>query len=282
MAKGNSAMINLQLLKYTREAGIMTTWMLLVGFPGENDQWHGQVAEWLPLVYHLQPPNGVVHIRYDRFSVYFNEPQTHGLDLRPFPAYAAVYPLPAEELRDLAYFFCDSNSPHQGEIKPGVLALGEEVRQWKSSFHRTVPPVFCVTDRDGVLDFFDTRPCALVRRAKIEGLAREVYLACDTSNSEAEIIKRFSSRAQGSAQPAAISALLHELTARKLLLHVHGKFLALACFGDVPVLGEQADYPNGYVENFDPRHAASAMQAWERLKSDSFQLRPVLGRLVGA
>ena len=74
--------------------------------------------------------------------------------------------------------------------------------------------VFCVTDRDGVLDFFDTRPCAPVRRARIDGLARKIYLACDTSNSEAEIIKRFS----GSAQPAAIVALLNELTARKLLL----------------------------------------------------------------
>jgi hypothetical protein len=35
----------------------------------------------------------VVHVRYDRFSVYFNEPGKYGLDLRPFPAYAAVYPL---------------------------------------------------------------------------------------------------------------------------------------------------------------------------------------------
>jgi ribosomal peptide maturation radical SAM protein 1 len=282
MAKGNSAMINIQLLKYTREAGIMTTWMLLVGFPGENDRWHDQVAEWLPLIYHLQPPNGVVHIRYDRFSVYFNEPKNHGLDLRPFPAYAAVYPLPAEDLRDLAYFFYDANSPHQGKFKPGVLALGEQVRQWKNAFSRAVRPVFCVTDRDGVLDFFDTRPCAPIRRAKISGLAREIYLACDTSNSEAEIIKRFSSRSQDSDRPAAIAALLHELTARKLLLHVHGKFLALACFGDVPELAEQADYPNGYVENFDPRHAASAMQAWERLKSDSFQLQPLLNPLVDA
>jgi hypothetical protein len=95
-------------------------------------------------------------------------------------------------------------------------------------------------------------------------------------------VKRFSSESHGSAQPTAVAALLHELTARKLLLHVHDKLLALACFGDIPALGEQADYPNGYVENFDPLHAASAMQAWERLKSDAFQLRPVLGPLVSA
>src|SRR5262249_27892225 len=56
MAKGNSAVINLQTLKYAREFGIFVMWMLLVGAPGEDDRWHDEVAAWLPLVHHLQPP----------------------------------------------------------------------------------------------------------------------------------------------------------------------------------------------------------------------------------
>jgi ribosomal peptide maturation radical SAM protein 1 len=280
MAKGNSTIINIQLLKYVREAGIRAAWMLLIGFPGEQDAWHDQVAGWLPLIFHLQPPNGVVQIRYDRFSVYFNEPEKYGLDLRPAPDYAAVYPLPPEDLRDIAYFFRDANSPRDGIIKPGVLALGEQVRRWRAAFFRSIPPVFCLSDREGALDFFDTRPCAPARRVKIDGLAREIYLACDPATTEAAIIKRFSSQGQGSAAPLTISALLHDLTERKLLLPVHGKFLALACFGDVPDLCELADSPEGYVEVFDSRNPASAVQALDRLKSDDFQLRPFRDRSV--
>ena len=103
-------------------------------------------------------------------SVYFNEPEKYGLDLRPFPAYAAVYPLPPEDLSDIAYFFQDANLPRH--FTPGILALGEQVRQWKLAFRRSIPPVFCVADRDGALEFFDTRPCAPARRAKIDGPAK--------------------------------------------------------------------------------------------------------------
>lgn len=273
MAKGNSAMINIQLLKFAREYGLMTTWMLLVGFPGENPQWHAEVAEWLPLVSHLQPPNGVVHVRFDRFSVYFNEPEKYGLDLRPFPAYALVYPFSEAELRDLAYFFYDANRRNPGEVHPNIRILAAEVQRWIIAFNRPVRPVFCVSDRDEMLEFFDTRPCAPARRVSIGGLARDIYLACDSAVTAAGLIAKF---ATDSASPDNVRTVIHELVEAKLLLSVHGHLLALACFGEVPHLRGQRDFPNGYVEKYDPLESRSATSTWRALRDGSPKLESLL------
>jgi len=282
MAKGNSAMINVQLLKYTREIGMVANWLLLVGFPGENDDWHAEVTSWLPLIFHLQPALGVVTVRYDRFSVYFNEQQKHGLDLHPFSVYEAVYPLAPEELKDIAYFFYDANAKNRCEPKPGVLKLGEQVVHWKRAFFSNNPAVFCVTDRGDALDFFDTRPCAPERRARIEGLARDMYLACDPSKSENDLIKRFATGEPNAPAQETVKAVLAELTARKLMLHLNGKYLALACFGAVPSTLEQQNYPLGFVERYDPAKFNDLREAFAFLTSDAFELQPAFQTSVGA
>src|SRR5690606_15426652 len=68
MDKGSTAPMNVQLLKYAREVGLHTTWLLLYGFPGEDDDRHAAVAEWLPALFHLQPPRCVGKVLFDRFS----------------------------------------------------------------------------------------------------------------------------------------------------------------------------------------------------------------------
>ena len=66
------------------------------------------VATWLPAIFHLEPPQGVPPVRYDRFSPYHDRPQDYGLSLVPNRAYRLVYPVAEEMLRGLAYCFEDA------------------------------------------------------------------------------------------------------------------------------------------------------------------------------
>ena len=260
MSKGVTAVINARLLKYTREAGIQVTWYLLAGFPGEDPAWHQEVAQWLPQIFHLQPPNGVIHIRMDRFSSYFTHPEQYNLELRPFPAYAAVYPFSPEDLMDIAYFFRNTRADKPADYLPKIQALGERVKEWRTVFSRAVPPVFTVDDLGTELRFFDTRPCAPERRTTLSGLARDLYLACNHATTRATLENRFPATPER-------SAILDDLVARKLVLEIHGQLLALACEGDMPTLDRENDKVNGHVHRFDPTRHRSILEAWNSLKT---------------
>jgi len=276
MAKGNSATINIQLLKYARDYGISAVWLLLVGFPGEKSAWHREVAEWLPLVIHLQPPNGVVHIRYDRFSVYFDQATRYGLELKPFPAYEAVYPFSQDDLAGIAYFFYDASAVDALVPDPAVVEMATRVKEWIVAFNRPVPPVFCVDDDGTTLQFYDTRPCTPARRTELSGLAREIYLACDSSIQPDTLVEKFVGKDQPDIDRREARCVVENLIERKLVLHVHGRLLALACKGSAPGLAEHAESPNGYVEKFDPALVSSSTAAWNSLRAGSPRLTELL------
>jgi magnesium-protoporphyrin IX monomethyl ester (oxidative) cyclase len=266
MAKGNSTVINVQALKYAREFGMCCNWYLLVNFPGEEAHWHDEVAEWLPMLYHLQPPGAVVHIRFDRFSVYHEHPERYGLTLVPYPSYFSVYPLPPEQMRDLAYFFIDAGAPSPPRPAPGAEALGARVAEWKALFHRDLRPVLCMTVEDGGVHFLDTRPCAPARRTTIEGLDAEAYLACDPAIGEMQLVERLARADDPARSVEAVRAALERLCALKVLLHRHGKYLGLAVAGDLPVIPGPEDYPGGHFEKFDSRTSRSLDEAWAKLR----------------
>jgi magnesium-protoporphyrin IX monomethyl ester (oxidative) cyclase len=81
MKKGTTAFQNLRLLKLCSTYGIHPLWNLLVGFPGEGEDVYRRYVDLLPLIVHLQPPTGVYPVRFDRFSPYYNQRQSYGLDL---------------------------------------------------------------------------------------------------------------------------------------------------------------------------------------------------------
>jgi magnesium-protoporphyrin IX monomethyl ester (oxidative) cyclase len=266
MAKGNSAAINVQVLKYGRELGMFCNWYLLVGFPGEDPRWHESVAAWLPLLYHLQPPGAVVHVRYDRFSVYHERPQRYGLDLAPYPSYFAVYPIGPESMQDLAYFFIDANDPDPAAVAPGAGALAARVAEWRALFQREIRPVLCMTVEDGTVTFLDTRPCAVARITRIDGVAAEVYLACDPAVGEAELLRRVARDGDPGRAPEAVRVAIARLLALKVLLEVHGRYVSLAVPGELPIVPGPEDFPGGHFEKFDRRSARSLDEAWARLR----------------
>ena len=104
MNKGTTATINVQLLKWCQEFGIRVGWGFLYNLPGESSNWYEETAQWLPLICHLQPPFTPIAVRFDRYSVYHENPEKFGLNLVPNRLYSYIYPLPVETIQDLAYY----------------------------------------------------------------------------------------------------------------------------------------------------------------------------------
>jgi len=235
MDKGSTALMNVQLLQHAREFGVRVVWNFLVCFPGEKDEWYSEMAGWLPLIHHLQPPNGMAPIRYDRFSPYHSQPQRYGIEIQAARTYAGVYPLPPEELEKLAYFFEDrpqeTPRPDRQLGTPGRLALREAIRIWRESFWSPLPPILSMLDGEEGLSILDTRAAAVERRYQLQGRSRELLLECLTPRRYAE------------PEPA-----LLELVDRKLVLHLGERFLSLPVAGNLPSLPANWKFPGGFPE----------------------------------
>jgi ribosomal peptide maturation radical SAM protein 1 len=231
LAKGNSTLTNLQLLKWCGEFGVDVAWNLLSGIPGEEDGWYANMADWLPSIFHLQPPTGVIRVRYDRFSPYHMRPHDFDLTLEPSRSYPYVYALSKDALMRLAYSFEDSKRPqhmHRGlSDQPGQQRLQYEVREWNELW-RGSRPVLQVCDEGDCLRFVDTRPCAIQRSWTIEGLEAEIYRLCDTARARTALKSQLSA---GRDLEPAISNLLSS----KVLLSMNDKLLALACEAGVSI-----------------------------------------------
>jgi ribosomal peptide maturation radical SAM protein 1 len=214
LEKGNSTLMNLQLLKWCCELGIDVSWNLLCGIPGESDDWYAKMADWLPSIFHLQPPTGVCRIRYDRFSPYHMRPRDFDLTLEPSRTYPYVYPLAKESLMRLAYSFEDNKRPrhmHRAlSDEPGQQRLQFVVMEWNELW-RSAKPVLEVYDEGERLRFVDTRPCAIQSNWTVEGLEAEVYRLCDSAQKPS----------------AEMNGAIDRLLANKVLLSMNGKLLAL-------------------------------------------------------
>ncbi|HKY04266.1 MAG TPA: RiPP maturation radical SAM C-methyltransferase, partial [Blastocatellia bacterium] len=230
IGKGNSAAMNLQLLKWSSEFGIDAAWNLLCGLPGESDAWYSEMAEWLPAIFHLQPPSGVIRVRYDRFSPYQMRPHDFGLALEPSRAYSYVYPLPKESLMRLAYSFEDSANRghiHRGlQDQPGQQELQDVVRRWNDLWYGS-RPVLRVYDKGPRLQFIDTRPCARQRSWAAGELESSLYRLCDAAQTPATLIKRLSAGSGTEVSKEEFDLAIDRLLEAKVMLSISGKLIAI-------------------------------------------------------
>jgi len=248
MAKGSSAAINIELLKHLREVGINSVWLMLVSFPGEDDRWHDEVAEFVPLLHHLQPPADVAHVRFDRFSVYHRDPEAHGLRLEPYPAYAAVYPSAPEQLANLAYFFRDARSPAPVDT-PGIAKMRAVIGAWNRAFRQNLRPILSATDKGDTIEILDTRAVALARRTVLSGLEAKAYRACEHAVARELLLKRLGESC--GVTEAEADAAVEGLIAKRVVLDFHGKVIALCVWGDVPLVPEEeGGWARGYESPF--------------------------------
>jgi ribosomal peptide maturation radical SAM protein 1 len=133
MKKGTTAFINLRLLKDCMRFGIEPIWSLLVGFPGEGEEVYEKYVRDLPLVTHLTPPKGVAPIHFDRYSPYHYKADEYGLKLEPVDFYGFCFPFPKESIRNMAYYFTDTqyDAPHFTGIARWLAPMQERLAYWR-------------------------------------------------------------------------------------------------------------------------------------------------------
>jgi ribosomal peptide maturation radical SAM protein 1 len=170
MRKGTTSFQNIKFLKYCQQHHVRTLWNLLVGFPNEPEEVYRKYCQQLPLLVHLEPPSGAHPVRFDRFSPYHTQAEEYGLHLQPYSFYEMIYPFPASELNDLAYFFVDRDydASYLHNTAKWLGKLRECVDAWQTRWyqrdHRPKPLlVFKEDGNEGVV--YDSRSGSAVEHA---------------------------------------------------------------------------------------------------------------------
>ena len=230
MRKGVSGLQNVQLLKWCKELGVGAAWNILCGFPGESPAEYERMAEMVPLLTHLQPPESIGRIRLDRFSPNFFDAERLGFArVRPLPSYGHVYrSLPAEAVHNLAYYFeFDYREPQDPDAY--AAALNYAVWEWGQAHAESA--LFSIDTGDHLM-IWDLRPSAQQFLTVLSGLERRLYLACDAIRYGRELATALNCAEDD------VAAAAETLAGRGLMLRDGERLLSLA----IP-LGEYAPAP---------------------------------------
>src|SRR4030095_2867735 len=136
------------------------------------------MADLVPSLCHLKPP-ALVRLDVQRFSPYFNSPETYGLRiLGPASYYKFIYAIPTAELESLAYQFTyEYLNPREPEKE--VSRLRAALIAWDKSFGRFGPKSLCYSRGPGFLRIRDLRPDLPNRDYLLKEIEAEIYLRCD-------------------------------------------------------------------------------------------------------
>jgi ribosomal peptide maturation radical SAM protein 1 len=134
MRKGTTAFNNIRFLMHCKTHDVSPFWNLLVGFPGETVDVYETYLEIIPDLHHLPPPSGAFPVRFDRFSPYFTSAKEYGLDLKPFDFYEFCYPFPEQSLKQMAYYFQDTNyqAKYLNDLAGSLSSLRKAVGRWRA------------------------------------------------------------------------------------------------------------------------------------------------------
>ena len=239
MRKGVGALQNIQLLKWAKELGVRTIWNLLWGFPSEPPGEYARMADLIPLLVHLGPPDGSGPMHLDRFSLYFERAEEYGLvDVEPWPSYRYVYPLNPEVVANLAYYFSYSYRAPQ-DVARYTGPLTDAVACWERA-HQTSDVFSMDTGRD--LLIWDERPMASEQLTTLRGLQKDLYVACDSAQSLLQLQRTARERNGTEYSKREIEELLRPILDRGLMIREGSRYLSLA----IPV-GEYQPRPQAWA-----------------------------------
>ncbi|MEH0020384.1 MAG: RiPP maturation radical SAM C-methyltransferase [Desulfobacter sp.] len=181
--KGTDVLSNIWFMRTCRELGITISWNILAGFPDEDPGIYEQMAEMLPLLEHLEPPNSCSAFTLCRFSPYFENQDTHGIrDARPYDTYEMVYGLDKASTQQLAYYFTHAPAPGgTGYLDP----VKRRVAAWKKSWARQKPVLTLLPTPDGG-KITDRRQCAPVEHCTLDSEEVRVLAYFNTPTPVAE------------------------------------------------------------------------------------------------
>lgn len=222
MRKGMGALTNIQALKWCREFGIMVCWNILYGFPLEEPSEYQKMAELIPSLTHLMPPQMVIPVRLLRHSSLFDEGARVGLtNVRPIEAYKYIYPNSSETFlgetaRRFDFDYADGRDP-SAYIKPTWQA----VEAWWLASQTSILTYLEEGER---LRIFDTRTVAIKNVWELDGYKRKLYLLCDRK----QHLKRLQHIFPGEAASGELQETLDQMVGDRLMVTEDGYYLSLA------------------------------------------------------
>lgn len=247
MNKGNRAIKHIELLKRMSEFGIRCCWLLLCGFPGEQEEWYEKQIGVMRLLTHLQPPDAVFRLRYDRFSIYEQFAGDFGIKLDAAKSYYYIYPASYHAvLKDLAYFLTNEKKPQplygQGFTKKVHCQMLKVADKWRSGFYSPLRDRLTAKVSDGVVEVLDLRSCAKKSFYRLTGCQAELVLAAD----EAVLLKKVADKLTWRYSGQEINEAVEFLKQAGLLLQIDDEILFLALFSEL-ALPEETEPPAGSI-----------------------------------
>ena len=131
--KGNDTLSSIALLKFTLENRIQVLWNMLSGIPGDSPEEYRWVKELVPKIIHLPGPNWGA-IRFDRFSLYWKEPERFNLRLEPMKGYRILMPEGSVSLDRWALFY-DNRNPGACTPQKEIADVRKTVDEWYHDSH---------------------------------------------------------------------------------------------------------------------------------------------------
>ncbi len=245
MKKGTTAVRNLELIKWCTYFGIDNLYNILLGFAGETADDYRQQVELIERVPHYQPPYSICRARPDRGSPMYTAPEAHGIRaLRPEPCYRYLFPPDRFDLRRISYYCEDDREGTLGEA--GYEPIRAAVARWRERW-LAGPESRPFLRYEKLLDAivtWDGRRDGEVRRFAYEGREARLYELCGDAHGRDAIDRAFGPEAAGPWIDAALEAFI----ANDLLVHLDGRYLALAL-------------PENPWHGFPAREAAAAAAA---------------------
>ena len=225
MRKGSQGLQNIQILKWCKELGIKPFWNIIWGFPGEPREEYARMAEIVSQITHLPPPQYAGPISLERFSPHHDFAERFGfVNVSPHPAYRHIYPFAEATLAQIArHFQFDYRVPQ--DVAQYTESISVEVAAWQQNYDES--DLFSV-DLGARLLVWDLRRSATEPLTVLDGLQRELYLACDMIRTLDQLDLMAADLPIGPVTHSEIEQALEPLVTRGLLLRDGDSFLSLA------------------------------------------------------
>jgi len=236
MRKGTTSLMNIQVLKWSKQYGVYADWNIIFGFPGEKSGDYGRCLELANILTHLSPPTGFSQIRMDRFSPNYNRAGELGFaNLRPMVSYRYIYPFDTATLMDLVYYF---DFDYREKIDDGGFyrPLEQAVWRWKGKQDQ----LYVRKEVDGVF-IYDTRPAATCGKIALSGVPLDIYEYCDKIRSLKQIRSWLRESGKGDLDTGLVKTILDEFIGRHLMVTEDDRYLSLAVITYRPEIEAKED-----------------------------------------
>lgn len=138
MRKGPRAIGNIAYLKYAKINHMHILWNMLTAIPGDSPEEYRELSELVPLLEHFTPPSYSI-IRFDRHSLYWENPANYGLELIPMRNSEYLYPKDTDiDLNAISMYFDNlANDAVTSYNDSSLQELFNQIRLWQRHYRES-------------------------------------------------------------------------------------------------------------------------------------------------